>query len=90
MAAGLLLDEVARGGCVDTSNQALALLLCVLGPEDVSRIRLGRLTPFTVQYLRDVRTFFGATFKVEAEAETGTTLLAGMGVGYVNLLKKMG
>ena len=35
--AQMLCEEIRRGGCVDTSHQALACLLMVLGPEDVSR-----------------------------------------------------
>lgn len=37
-----------QGGCVDTQNQSLALLFMVLGPEDVSKVRLGKLSPFTI------------------------------------------
>jgi hypothetical protein len=38
---------MAGGGCVDAQHQSLALILAALGPEDVSRVRLGRLTPYT-------------------------------------------
>jgi hypothetical protein len=41
--------HVPQGGCVDTQNQSLALLFMVLGAEDVSKIRLGKLSPFTIQ-----------------------------------------
>lgn len=46
-AAKMLLREISKGGCVDTSSQWLNLLLMVLSPEDVSKIRLGQLSPFT-------------------------------------------
>lgn len=46
-AARLLLESVARGGCVDESHQWLVLLMMVLGPEDVGRCRMGALTPFS-------------------------------------------
>eukprot|EP00124_Ichthyophonus_hoferi_P000881 Ihof_evm5s38 gene=Ihof_evmTU5s38 len=42
----MLFEEIHRGGCVDTQNQALALLFMVLGPEDVSKVRLGKLSPY--------------------------------------------
>lgn len=47
MAAKMLLREISKGGCVDTSSQWLNLLLMVLSPEDVSKIRVGQLSPFT-------------------------------------------
>ncbi|RKP06755.1 RNA 3'-terminal phosphate cyclase/enolpyruvate transferase [Thamnocephalis sphaerospora] len=87
-AAYMLLKEVGRGGCIDTTSQWLALLLMVLGPEDVSKIRLGALTPFTVQFLRDLKKAFGTVFKVAEDEETNTLLLTCMGVGYVNVNKK--
>jgi len=35
--AVLLLEEVQRGGCVDSSSQTFVLMLMALSPEDVSR-----------------------------------------------------
>lgn len=64
--------------------------MMVLCPEDVSTVRFGKLSPFTIQYLRDIKEFFGVTFKVNADTETGTTMLSALGVGYVNLVKTMG
>lgn len=52
-AALLLLEEIYRGGCIDSSNQHLALLLMALGPKDVSRILLGPLSPYT--YVRQLQ-----------------------------------
>ena len=42
-----LLEEIYRGGCVDSSNQYLAFLLMVLNQKDVSRILSGILSPFS-------------------------------------------
>lgn len=47
IAAKTLLAEVQRGGCVDSANQWLNLLFMVLGPEDVSKMKFGRLTAFS-------------------------------------------
>ncbi|KAJ9119194.1 hypothetical protein QFC22_003686 [Naganishia vaughanmartiniae] len=63
-AARLLLESVARGGCVDESHQWLVLLMMVLGPEDVGRCRMGALTPFSIQFLRDLYDFFSVRFKI--------------------------
>ena len=89
-AAGHLLEEVSRGGCVDTQHQSIFLLLMVLCPEDVSRVRIGQLSPFTVQYLRDIREYFGVHFKVAADQESRTTLLSVTGIGFGNTNKKLG
>ncbi|KAJ9116193.1 hypothetical protein QFC20_000873 [Naganishia adeliensis] len=72
-AARLLLDSVAKGGCVDEAHQWLVLLMMVLGSEDVGRCRMGALTPFSIQYLRDLHDFFGVRFKI---ASMGTPLSA--------------
>jgi RNA 3'-terminal phosphate cyclase-like protein len=46
-AARLLLQEIKKGGCVDTFSQWLYVLFIALGPEDVGKFRIGNLTPFT-------------------------------------------
>ncbi|KXS14428.1 18S rRNA biogenesis protein [Gonapodya prolifera JEL478] len=85
----LLLREIDLGGCVDTGCQWLACLMMVLGPEDVGRVRVGRrLGEFTIQYLRDIKTFFGSEFKVREDPDTGEVLLSCVGTGYVNFGKK--
>jgi RNA 3'-terminal phosphate cyclase-like protein len=38
---------VQQGGCIDSTHQAMALLFMTLCPEDVSKVRLGKLSPFT-------------------------------------------
>jgi len=83
----VLLEEVRNGGCVDSTHQSLVLLLMMLTPEDVSRVRLGKLSLYTIQSLRHYRDFFGVTFKVRADTETKTTLLSCLGLGFKNLAK---
>ncbi|CAK4696552.1 hypothetical protein LEN26_006201 [Aphanomyces euteiches] len=89
MASHLLCEEIEKGGCVDTSNQCLALLLMTLSPEDVSKVRFGKLTPYSIQYLRHLRDFFGVTFKIKADNDTQTVLLSCLGLGFKNLSKKV-
>ncbi|GES78090.1 18S rRNA biogenesis protein [Rhizophagus clarus] len=86
--AKLLLNEISNGGCVDSLNQWLILLLMVLGPEDVSKIRIGKLTAFTIQYLRDLKTIFDVNFKIKLDSTDNSLLMACVGVGYVNYNKK--
>ena len=84
----LFLLETIRRGCVDSSNQSLMLLLMASGPEDVSRIRLGKLTNYTIEFLRHIKIFFGVTFNIEPEPETKTVLLTCLGAGFKNLSRK--
>ncbi|XP_051907599.1 RNA 3'-terminal phosphate cyclase-like protein isoform X2 [Hippocampus zosterae] len=94
--AKLLLEEVYRGGCVDSSNQSLALLLMTLGQQDVSKLLLGPLSPYTIEFLRHIRDFFQIMFKIEVrkpledERKGGDkVLMTCVGVGYSNLNKSL-
>ncbi|KAJ1929965.1 hypothetical protein IWQ60_000694 [Tieghemiomyces parasiticus] len=88
LVAKQLLHEIQKGGYFDTNHQWLPLLLMTLCPEDVSKIRLGRLSEFTIQYLRDIREMFNTTFKIKPDPETKTVLLTCIGSGYSNVNKK--
>nr|CAG4646252.1 EOG090X05X4 [Macrothrix elegans] len=68
-AALLLLEEIYRGGCVDSSNQFLVLLLMALGPKDVSQVLIGPLSPYTIQFLRHLKDFFGVMYKMDLKHE---------------------
>ncbi len=88
-AALLLLDEVARRGVCDSTNQPLMLLFMLLCDEEVSRVRFGQLTPFAVQFLRDLRSIFGAEFKLEEDEATNTVIVTCLGVGFKNLARRL-
>ncbi|GAA5852130.1 hypothetical protein JCM8547_000168 [Rhodosporidiobolus lusitaniae] len=63
--ARLLLEEIRRGGCVDRGWEWLVTLLLVLGGEDVGRVMLaGPFDPFFIEHIRDLKAFFGTTFKI--------------------------
>lgn len=68
-AARSLLTEVATRGCVPRSHQPMLLLLMALGPEDVGRARIGRLTPQSIVMLRDLRQFLSVTFQIRTERQ---------------------
>jgi len=79
---------IFQGGCVDTSNQALALALMAVGPEDVSKIRLGKLSPNTISFLQHLRQFFDVTFQITPDTESKTTFLTCFGCGLNNLARQ--
>ncbi|XP_062985351.1 RNA 3'-terminal phosphate cyclase-like protein [Elgaria multicarinata webbii] len=91
--AKLLLEEIHRGGCVDSTNQSLVLLLMTLGQRDVSKVLLGPLSPYTIEFLRHLRSYFQVMFKIETksfeeERKGGDkVLMTCVGVGFSNLSK---
>ncbi|KAK0538141.1 hypothetical protein OC842_001390 [Tilletia horrida] len=69
-----LLSEIATRGCIDRAHQSHVLALMALGPQDVGKVRLGTLTPQSVQMMRDIKEALGVTFKIaEAPSNSGTT-----------------
>jgi RNA 3'-terminal phosphate cyclase-like protein len=85
--ATMLLEEIRRGGCVDTSAQSLVLLLMCLGPEDVARIRIGTLSQYTIVSLRLFKEAFDVEFKVRPDNDTKTVLLSCLGTGFRNMAR---
>jgi len=85
--AAILLEEIRKGGCIDTTAQSIALLLMCLGPEDVARIRVGTLSQYTIASLRLFKEAFNVEFKVKADHESKTVLLSCLGSGYRNMAR---
>jgi RNA 3'-terminal phosphate cyclase-like protein len=87
-AARALLSEISHRGCVDRQHQPLVLLMMVLGSEDVGRCRMGEPTAQTVQFLRDVKDFFGVSFKIvsaePADPACKELIFSCLGTGYTN------
>jgi RNA 3'-terminal phosphate cyclase-like protein len=89
LSAKLLLSEIQKGGAIASVAQPLIVLNMALSSEDVSKVRFGKLTPFTIQYLRDLKTFFGIMFKIRTDPRTKTILLTCVGTNYINSNKKV-
>jgi len=83
-----LLQEILRGGCVDTSSQSTSLAMMAMGPEDVSKIRLGKLSPHTISFLQHIRQFFDVTFQIIPDPESKTIVLTCFGCGLKNLARQ--
>jgi len=88
-AVAQLLEETDYGGCVDTSHQSIALTLMALSDEDVSRIRVGRLSEHTVQLLRDLRSFMGIVFNLTPDRDANSVLISCVGTGFRNTAKRI-
>ena len=85
--AAMLLEEIKRGGCIDTTAQSFVLLLMCLGPEDVARIRIGTLSQYTIASLRLFKQALGVEFKAKPDHDSKTVLLSCLGTGYRNMAK---
>ncbi|KAL9679233.1 hypothetical protein QQ045_017089 [Rhodiola kirilowii] len=84
-----LLEEIRQGGIVDSTHQGLLFLLCALCPPDVSRVRVGKLSPNGIETLRHIRDFLGVTFIIEPDSSTETVVLKCKGCGLKNLSRKI-
>ena len=83
-----LLQEIQRGGCMDTNLQSFVLLLLCLCPEqEVSRIRVGPLSPNTIVSLRLFQQALGVTFQIKPDVATKTVIISGIGIGYTNMAR---
>ncbi|KAI0504465.1 hypothetical protein KFK09_015417 [Dendrobium nobile] len=87
--ASMLLGEIEGGGVVDSSHQGLLFLLCALCPPDVSKVRVGKLTPYSIATLRNIRDFLGVKFVIKPEPTTNTVILKCVGCGLKNLSRKI-
>lgn len=91
-AAMQLLDEINRNGCIDSPFQSMTALFMALGKKDVCKVTVGPLTPAMIQFLRDLRDFFGVVFKIEPVKDedemTPQVHLTCLGIGYTNISKR--
>lgn len=102
-AANKLLDEIFRGGCVESSFQWLCALYMALGQKDVSKYLTGPFSDYTIHFLQHLRDFFAITFKLENPKDedddndggngevfgVNKVLMTCVGIGYTNINKRM-
>jgi RNA 3'-terminal phosphate cyclase-like protein len=96
-AANQLLEEIRRGGVIDSQHQPMVLMFMALGPEDVCKVRFGsELTPQSVRTLQLIRDAFGTVFKIKRDVEGEgtdkekvTIVLSCLGIGYKNMSRRI-
>ena len=65
-AAHAMLDEIFTGGVVDSCNQATLLLMAALASGDnISSIKLARVTQQSSMMLRHLQMFFNLKFRIK-------------------------
>ncbi|CAL5404389.1 unnamed protein product [Camellia sinensis] len=67
--ASILLGEIERG-VVDSTHQGLLFILCALCPQDVSKVRVGKLSPYGIETPRNIRDFLGVKFVIKPDPST--------------------
>ncbi|WCJ25425.1 RNA 3'-terminal phosphate cyclase-like protein [Euphorbia peplus] len=87
--ASLLLEEIEQGGVVDSTHQGLLFLLCAICPQDVSKVRVGKLSPYGIETLRQIKDFLRVEFVIKPVPSTGTVELKCVGCGLKNLSRKV-
>ncbi|GFU31383.1 RNA 3'-terminal phosphate cyclase-like protein [Nephila pilipes] len=90
-----LFEEINRGGFVDSNNQSLVCLLMALGPADVSKVKTGPLSLYTIQFLRHIEDFLQLRMKLETvkdeKLQLGThkVIVTCLGIGFSNLSRNV-
>lgn len=80
----MLYSEIQRGGCIDSISQSLVLTLMAFNQKDVSKVKLGALTTYTIHFLRHLKEFCGLTFQLDSSANP-CVIATCQGIGYKNL-----
>ncbi|XP_021279316.1 probable RNA 3'-terminal phosphate cyclase-like protein [Herrania umbratica] len=86
--ASILLEEIEKGGVVDSTHQGLLFLLCALCPKDVSKVRVGKLSPYGIETLQHIKDLLDVQFVIKPDPSTGTVILKCWGSGMKNLSRK--
>ncbi|XP_063704441.1 probable RNA 3'-terminal phosphate cyclase-like protein [Culicoides brevitarsis] len=99
-----LIEEIFRGGCVDSSCQWIVTLFMALSQKDVSKYVTGMLSEYTVAMLQHLKEFFDVTFKIDYhkdddemdddeeendENSSPKVSLTCVGIGYKNTNKRI-
>lgn len=87
--ASVLLGEIGQGGVVDSNLQGLLFLLCALCPQDVSKVQVGKLSPYGIDTLRNINDFLGVKFVITPCSSTSTVILKCVGCCLRNLSRKI-
>ncbi|XP_057809987.1 probable RNA 3'-terminal phosphate cyclase-like protein [Salvia miltiorrhiza] len=83
-----LLHGIEEYGVVDSTHQGLLFLLCALSAEDVSKVRVGKLSPNGIGALGEIQHFLNVTFAITPDPSTESVLLTCVGCGQKNLSRK--
>ncbi|XP_061356892.1 probable RNA 3'-terminal phosphate cyclase-like protein [Gastrolobium bilobum] len=87
--ANVLIREITQCGVVDSTHQGLLFLLCALCPQDVSKVRVGKLSQHGVETLKNIRDFLNLKFIIKPDLNSQSVFLKCIGYGMKNLSRKV-
>ncbi|EEA07675.1 RNA 3'-terminal phosphate cyclase family protein [Cryptosporidium muris RN66] len=90
LTATRLLLEIDSQSLVDTGHQIYTLLFMALSQDSSkSELKLSKLTPMSVQFLRDLKLFTNVEFDIKEDFENGgIVILSCTGIGLPNFARK--
>ncbi|KAH8583350.1 RNA 3 -Terminal Phosphate Cyclase [Cryptosporidium sp. chipmunk genotype I] len=90
LTATRLLLEIDSQSNVDTSHQIYPLLFMSLSQDTaISKLKLSKLAPMTIQFMRDLKTFTNVEFTIKEDTENGMFVkLSCTGIGFSNFARK--
>ncbi|KAF7455718.1 RCL1 protein [Cryptosporidium felis] len=90
LAATRLLLEIESQSIVDTSHQIYPLLFMSLSQDSaISKLKLSKLSPMTIQFMRDLKTFTNVEFAVKEDVDNGShVILSCTGIGFSNFARR--
>ncbi|OII73797.1 uncharacterized protein cubi_03594 [Cryptosporidium ubiquitum] len=90
LTATRLLLEIDSHSIVDTSHQIYPLLFMSLSQDTaISKLKLSKLAPMTIQFMRDLKTFTNVEFAMKEDIEDGMFItLSCTGIGFSNFARK--
>ncbi|CAI8619471.1 unnamed protein product [Vicia faba] len=87
--ANALLEEIGQSGVVDSTYQGMLFLLCALCPQDVSKVRIGKLSQDGINTLRNIMDLLDVKFIINPDPDTQSVILKCIGCGMKNLSRKI-
>ncbi|KAJ1612016.1 RNA 3'-Terminal Phosphate Cyclase-like protein [Cryptosporidium canis] len=90
LTATRLLLEIGSESIVDTSHQIYPLLFMSLSQDTAtSKLKLSKLAPMTIQFMRDLKTFTNVEFTIKEDIEGGMFVtLSCTGIGFSNFARR--
>ncbi|KAL1190728.1 putative RNA 3'-terminal phosphate cyclase-like protein [Cardamine amara subsp. amara] len=74
---------------IHSTHQGLLFIRCALFQQDISKVRVGTLSPSGVETLRNINEFLGLNFDIRPGTTTWTLMLKCIGSGLIKLSRKL-
>lgn len=79
-----LFEEIQKNGCIDSKFQSIAFTFMIFNAKDVSKVKTGELTTYSIHFLRHLKQFCGVTFNLDS-SEFPLLTATCVGIGFTNI-----